>query len=158
VRCLSDLAFVHPAPLMRPLLPPRPPQIRLPRRQCLVEPPDRRRMRRGLHDLRIRPGFLGDLAHHAYEVVERLARLRFRWLDHHGLVDDQGEVDRWRVHTEVEQALGDVERAHPMPSFLSPAREHELVHAGAIVGEVEGVAEQRLEIVGIQDGRFAQRA
>lgn len=92
-------------------------------------------MRRGLHDLRVRAGFLGDLAHHGDEVVEGFAGLGFGWLDHHGFVDDEGEVDGGRVHAEVEQALGDVERGHVVFFLLAFRRCYELVLAGLWVGD-----------------------
>ena len=60
------------------------------------------------------------------------------------------------MDAEVEQALGDVERAHPVGDLLAPRREHELVHARAVEGQVVDVAAAGAHVVGVQDGRFAQ--
>src|SRR5712692_1807399 len=100
-------------PLMRYLLSGCPAQIRFASCQRLVQPAYYRGMGRGLDNLRIRARFFSDLLHHAHEVVQRLTRLRLCWLDHHRLVYDQRDVDGWRVHAKVEDALGDVERGHP---------------------------------------------
>src|SRR5438105_14703637 len=84
--------------LMRDLLSWQPAQIGFAGSQCLVEPAHGRVVRRGLDDFGIGAGFLGDLAHDADEVVEGLAGLGFGWLDHHGFVYDEGEVDGRGVH------------------------------------------------------------
>ena len=76
----------------------------------LVEPPDRRRVRRVPGDLGILAGLAQDLRDDLGEPVERLLRLGLGRLDQQRLVDDQREVDGRRVDAEVEQPLGEVER------------------------------------------------
>ena len=75
-----------------------------------------------------------DLADDVGERVERLARLGLGRLDQQRLVDEQREVDRRRVIAEVQHPLGEVERADPERLLHRPAREHELVHARAVIG------------------------
>ena len=53
-------------------------------------------------------------------------------LDHHRLVDEQREVDRRRVVSEVEQALGDVERLDVELALCWRGAEHVLVLGGAV--------------------------
>ena len=89
------------------------------------------------------------------ERVERLLRLRLGRLDQQRLVDEQREVDGRRVEAVVEQALGEVERLEPEVLLHRRAREHELVHADAVVGgrQVLGDAlllEPREQVVGVQ--------
>src|SRR6266481_3123010 len=85
-----------------------PPEPRLTRRECLVEPTHRRGHGSVADELRVRLRLAGDLDHRVAELVERLLRLRLRWLDHQRLLDDERKVDGGRVEPEVEQALGDV--------------------------------------------------
>jgi murein tripeptide amidase MpaA len=90
---------------------------------------------------------VGDLAHGGDEEVERFDALRLGRLDHQRFVDDQREVGRRRMHAEVEQALGDVERAHAGRGLLAAGGEHELVHAGSVVGDDVTVPQVRQQVV-----------
>ena len=74
-----------------------------------VEAADARGVRRGLDDLGIGTGFLGDGNHRVAEGVEALAALVLGRLDHHRPVHDEREVDGHRVEAVVHQALSDVE-------------------------------------------------
>src|SRR5690348_3342660 len=103
------------------------------RRARLVEPADRRLVRRVAGDLRILGAFAQDLGDGFRERVERLLGLGLGRLDQQRLVDDQREVDRRRVEREVEQALGEIERAQAELLLHRRAREDELVHAQAVV-------------------------
>jgi hypothetical protein len=63
------------------------------------------------------------------------------------------------VEAEVEQALGQVERADPELLLHGRAREHELVHAQAVVGDGEvlrdaGLLEPREQVVRVEDRRL----
>src|SRR3954452_1134067 len=121
----------------------------------LVEPADRRRVRRVAGDLRVLGALAQDVGDRVGERVERLLRLRLGRLDEQRLVDEQREVDRRRVEAVVEQALGEIERLEPEVLLHRRAGEHELVHADAVVGggEVLGHAlllEPREQVVGVQ--------
>ena len=70
---------------------------------------------------------------------------------------DQREVDRRRMDAEVEQALGDVERVDVLP-FLPICREDELVHAGAVEGQVVVGLQGAHDVVGVEDGALADVA
>ena len=74
-------------------------------------------------------------------------------LDHERLGDDQREVDRRRVEAVVDQPLGDVERRDARRLLAAPGREHDLVHAGPVVGQVVVRAEARPQVVGVEDRR-----
>ena len=76
----------------------------------LVEPPDRRRVRSVLRDLRILGGLREDRLDRIGEVVEPLLGLGLGGLDHQRLVDEEWEVDRRRMDLVVEQPLRDVGR------------------------------------------------
>src|ERR1700689_1544850 len=61
-------------------------------------------------DLWILGCLLEDRGDRIGEGVESLLRLGLRRLDHQGLFDQEGEIDGGGMKTEVEQALGEVER------------------------------------------------
>src|SRR6266545_1144487 len=135
-----------------------PAQDRLARRRYFVEPAHHLRVRRVEHGLGRLLAFLGDLTHYGAEIIERRLRFALRRLDHDGFLDDQREVDgRW-MNREIDQSLGNIQRAHPGRLFLAPTRKHELVHARAVVGLVIEVFEQRAQIVRVEHGGFADRA
>src|SRR5215217_3277417 len=124
----------------------------------LVQPLVLRGVRRLLHHFRRLSGLLRDLAHDADEVIERLDRLRLRRLDHQRLGHDQREVDRRRVDTEVEDALGDVERPYSL-RLLPAGGEDGFMHAGAVAERlVVEVAQAGPDVVGGQDGVLADLA
>src|SRR5436309_835222 len=83
----------------------------------------------GFDNLGIGACLFGNLAHNTDEVIQRFASFRFRWLDHEGLVHDQWKVDGWRIHTEVEDTLGDVERCDTIFFFLMFGGGNELMLA-----------------------------
>src|SRR3954452_22309701 len=125
----------------------------------LVEPADRRRVRRVAGDLRVLGALAQDVGDRVGERVERLLRLRLGRLDEQRLVDEQREVDRRRVEAVVEQALGEIERLQAEVLLHRRAREHELVHSDAVVGgrEVIGHAlllEPREQVVRVQHRRL----
>src|SRR5690606_17687452 len=74
-----------------------PPQDGPPGCPSLIQPADRRTVRRTLDRLRIALHFLSDLDHRFGESVQRLQGLGLCRLDHDGLVDDEREIDRRRV-------------------------------------------------------------
>ena len=86
-------------------------------------------MRGGFDNLRICACLFGDLAHNADEVIQRFASFCFSWLDHEGFVHDQGEVDGWRIHAEVEDTLGDVECCDTIFVLLVLCRSNKLMLA-----------------------------
>src|SRR5947209_16912109 len=138
--------------LMRDLLSWYPAQIGFAGSQCLVEPAHGRVVRRGLDDFRVGTGFLGNLAHDADEVVESFAGLGFGWLDHHGFVYDEGEVDGRGVHAKIEDTLGDVERGHTPLFLLAFGCCHKLVLAYLRKGYVIVRCQLVFEVVSVEDG------
>src|SRR5207237_9194233 len=72
---------------------------------------------------------LGDLPQDTVEVIQGFAGFCFGWVYHEGLVYDQGEVDAWRVHAKVEDALGDVECRDTIFVLLALRRSNELMLA-----------------------------
>ena len=90
---------------------------------------------------------LGELQHRADEVVEGLLGLRLGRLYEHGLLHDEGEVDRGRVVAVVYEALGDVEGLLPLGRL-----DDDLVLAELVVGDAVGAPQPRPHVVGVQDG------
>src|SRR3990170_4057208 len=123
----------------------------------LVQAAQRRLVRSVTQQLRLLLRLPRYRQHRLAEGVQRLLPLRLRRLDHQRLVDDEREVDRWWVEAVVDEPLGDVERLHHLRA-LADAGEDDLVHAGAVVGEVVGVAEAGLDVVGVDDGVLADGA
>src|SRR5258708_28768036 len=109
-------------------------------------------MRRGLDDLGVRACLLGNLVHYAHEVSERLAGLRRGWLDHQRLMDDQREVDGWRVHAKVEDTLGNVKRRDTILLLLAFSRGNELMLAHLRIGDLVVGRQLVSEVVRIQNG------
>ena len=95
-----------------------------------------------------------DRQHRLAELVERLHRLGLGRLDHQRLGHDQREVDGRRVEVVVHQPLGDVQRRHAVLALQVARREHELVHAVAVVGQLVGVAQPRQQVVGVEHRRL----
>ncbi len=85
-----------------------------------------------------RGGLGRDALEGAGQGLEGLQALGLGGLDHERLVDDQREVDGRRVESLLEQALGDVEGLHARALLERRGRQDALVHAGAVVGGVEG--------------------
>ena len=94
------------------LLPRFPAQNRLARRLHFVEPRDARRVRRGLHQLRILLDFARDRAHGGDEQIQFFARLALRGLDHQRAVHDEREADRVGMEAVIDEPLGDVAGLH----------------------------------------------
>src|SRR5688572_11941161 len=117
----------------------------------LVEAGHARRVRRPAYELGLRARLLRDGAHRVHELVERLARLRLRGLDHEGAADDQRKVDGRSVEAVIEEALGDVHRLHPAP-LLDAVGEHAFMQRRAVVRQVVGIAEPRAKVVCVQHG------
>src|SRR4051812_35706400 len=92
----------------------------------LVEAPHRRRVRSALRDARVLARLVQDRVDRLGESIERLAGLRLGRLDHQRLVDQEWEIDRRRVHAEVEQALRDVECLDAELLLRGRAGEYEL--------------------------------
>src|SRR5436309_5655763 len=105
-----------------------------------------------LDDFGIGARLLGNLLHDADEVIESFAGLRFGRLDHQGLVHNQREVDGWRVHTKIEQALGDIQRGDAALFFLTSGRGDELVLARLRIGDIIVRRQFVLEVVRVEDG------
>ena len=84
---------------------------------------------------------------------ELLFSLTFRGLDHDRARDDQWEINRWRVEAVIDQSFGNIEGADSQ-FFLVSIGEHDLVHTGGRVGQMEALLEATTEIIGIQNGRF----
>ncbi len=61
------------------------------------------------------------------------------------------------MHTEVQKPLGDVERVYVV-ALLTIGREDELVHAGAVVGQVVCVLQGAHDIVGVEHGALTHVA
>src|SRR5450759_3503022 len=149
----SDAAAAPPvSTLMCQLLPRQPAQIWLAGSQRLVQPAHRCSVRRRLDDLGICARLLCNLLHDTDEVVQRFARLRLRWLNHHGLVYDQWKVDGWRVHAKVEQAFGDIQRCNSALFFLTFSRSDELVLADLRIGDIIILRQFVFEVVRVEDG------
>src|SRR5712691_3988375 len=106
----------------------------------------------GLDNLRVRACLLGDLPHDADEVIQGLTGLRFGWLDHERLVNDQGEVDGWRVHAKVEDTFGDVERCNTIFFLLMFCCSNELVLADLWIWDLIVRFQLVLEVVRIENG------
>ena len=121
---------------------------------------DGRVVGRGMEDVGILGGLGGDAVHDVDEGVQRLLALRLRRLDHQGLMEEQREVDGGSVETEVEQTLGDVERRGRLDTLagtvVDEAVEDELVLADGGDGELIGVLELLLDVVGVEgsDGSY----
>src|SRR5947209_15900798 len=93
-------------------------------------------MRSCFDDLWMSAGLFSDLSHNAHEVVEGLACLRFGWLDHHGFVYDEREVDGWGVHAKVEDTLGDVQCCYTVLFSIVFRRRHKFVLARLWVSDL----------------------
>ncbi len=119
----------------------------------LVETSDPGLDRRLFEGFGILLGFPRDLLHGGDEEVEGLLALRLRRFDHERAMDDQGEVDRGRVETEIDQALGDVE-CRDAEALLPVVVEHAFVHTTAGVGDVIMLLEMRQEVVRVEDGHL----
>ena len=98
-----------------------------------------------------------NLEHDPSEFVQRFFALRLGRLDHHSLFNYEWEVNGGRVNSEVEEALGNVQRAHA-GALLTPPRENKFVHAGTWVCEVIRVLEQASEVIGVEYGGLADCA
>ncbi len=109
-------------------------------------------MRGGLDDLRVRARLLGNLLHDTDEVVQRLASLGFRWLDHQRLVHNQREVNGRRVHAKIEYTFGHIKRRDAALFLLKLCRGNELVLAYLRIGDFIVRGQFMLEIVRIEDG------
>ena len=103
-------------------------------------------------------GLARDGLHRVGELVERLLRLGLRRLDHQRLRHDEREVDRRRMEPVVHQPLCDVERGHAVLALQRSGREDELVHAEPVVRKVVRVAEQRQQVVRVDDGHLGHLA
>ena len=95
--------------------------------QHIVAAGDRRIVRRALHDVRVGACFFSDAVHDVDETVERVAALVLCRFNHHGLVEEQREVDGWCVEAVVKEAFGHIERSDTR-GLVAEAVEHELVH------------------------------
>src|SRR6266581_7835748 len=137
---------------MCPLLSWRPAQIWLARRHGLVQPAHGRRVRGGLDDVGVRARLLSNLPHDTDEIVQRLAGLGFRWLDHQRLVYNQREVNGRRVHAKIEYTLGDIKCCNAALFLLALCRSNELVLAYLWIGDLIVRGQFMLEIVCIEDG------
>src|SRR6266571_7694652 len=103
-------------------------------------------------NLRVCACLLGDLPQDTDEVIQGLAGFCFGWLDHEGFVDDQGEVDGWRVHAEVEDTLGDVERCDTIFVLLALCRSNKLMLADQRVRDLIVRFQLVFEVVRIENG------
>ena len=127
-------------------------------RPHLVEPLDRPRVRRLVHELRLVGRLTRDREHRVAERVERLLRLRLGRLDHQRLGHDEREVHRRRMEAVVHQPLRHVERAHAVLLLQVARAEHELVHAEPVVEKVVVVLQPREHVVRVQHRDLAHLA
>jgi len=95
-----------------------------------------------------------DLEHDPSEFVQRFFALRLGRLDHHSLFNYEWEVNGGRVNPEVQETLGNVQRAYAS-ALLTLPRENKFVHTGAWVREVVRAIEQASEVVGVEYGGLA---
>ena len=118
-----------------------PAQVGLAGRRRLVEAPNRRVVRRRAQQLRVAGGPPLRRRGAPRRRHRGLERLRLRRLDEQALLDDQREVDRRRMEAVVDEALGDVERAHAglVPDGRAVATNSCLQGRG--VGQLVGVAD-----------------
>ncbi len=94
----------------------------------------------------------GDLPHNTDEVIQRFAGFRFSRLNHEGLVHDQGEIDGWCIHAEVEDTLGDVERRDTIFILLVLCRSNKLMLADQRIGDLIVRFQLVFEVVRVEDG------
>src|SRR5260370_21528741 len=81
----------------------RPPaEVRLASGARFVQPADRRGVRGALDYLGLACDLFVDLVEGLNEEIERGLRLGLGGLDHQGLGNDQGKVDRWGVEPKVD--------------------------------------------------------
>src|SRR5580704_12667020 len=74
----------------------------------LVDAREPKRMGGRTYHLRIAQRLVVDLFHRVDESVECRAGLGLGWLDHQRAMHDQREIDRRRMDSEIQQALGDI--------------------------------------------------
>src|ERR1700722_4303993 len=130
-------------------------QHRFAGRASLIEPAYRRRVRGTPRDLWILlrlPQYLGD---DRGESVERLTRLSLGRFDQQRLIDEQREVNGRRMNAVVQKSLGQVERPDPQLTFHRRPREHDLVHAHAVVRgwkvlQASLLSQTRKQVVGVE--------
>src|SRR6266700_5402782 len=103
-------------------------------------------------NLRVCACLLGDLPQDTDEVIQGFAGFCFGWLYHEGLVYDQGEVDGWRVHAKVEDALGDVECRDTIFVLLAFRRSNELMLADQRIRDLIVRFQLVFEVVRVENG------
>ena len=113
-------------------------------------------MRGALYHVGVGKSLFGYAMHDVNEVIECLLRLGFRRLYHDALVEQQGEVDSGRMVAIVEQALGDVERGDT-GALVGQAIKDKLMLAHRVDGQVVGIAQALLYVVGVEIGRASCR-
>src|SRR5438067_11910260 len=129
----------------------RPAQIGLACCQCLIQPSDHCCMWGRLDDLWMSADLFRDLPHDAHEVVEGFAGLGLGWLDHHGFVYDEREVDGWGVHAKVEDALGDVQCRYAVLFSMVFCCCHKFVLACLWVSDLIIRCQLVFEIIGVEN-------
>ena len=96
-------------------------------------------------------GLTGGLEVGVRERVQRLSRFRLGGLDHHGLLDDQREVNGRRMESEVDHPLGHIEGPYTGPLLERLRGRDELVHrASRRIGEWVRITHPGREIVRVQ--------
>src|SRR6266568_588201 len=103
-------------------------------------------------NLRVCACLLGDLPQDTDEVIQGFAGFCFGWLYHEGLVYDQGEVDGWRVHAKVEDALGDVECRDTIFVLLALCRSNELMLTDQRIRDLIVRFQLVFEVVRVENG------
>ena len=110
-------------------------------------------MRRGLHNLRLRRGFLRDGFHGIDEQVAFFHGLRFRRLDHQGSRHNQRKRRGIRMKAIVDQAFCDVHGAHAV-FLLNGVAKHHFVHRGQRIRQFVGALKLLSNVIRVQHGVF----
>ena len=117
----------------------------------IIHTANRRIVWSALHQFGIGLSLLGNLSHHGNKAIQRFLRLVLRRLNHQALVEQQGEVDGWRMIAVIEQSLSHIHRGNTR-RFILQSIEHKLMTTDGVDRQFVHILERLLDIVGIQGG------
>src|SRR3712207_2863275 len=84
--------------------------------QHVIHSANGRVMRCVFHEVGLLRRFMGYLSHDGNEAIHRFLALIFGWFYHQRLVEKQGEINRWRMITVVQQSLCHIHRGEDRKS------------------------------------------
>ena len=94
---------------------------------------------------------LGKAAHHGDEFIQAFPGFRFRRLDQHGAMDNQGEIHGHRMIPLVDHRLGEIEGGYPR--ILQEAIvEQGFMHAGPLESRRHHIRKPGLDVIGREHG------